>query len=583
MEEITASVNEEELSLMHKEYRKDQNNNGNNNIVTDDMASTQDANNDNLMDYQSGQNKRPLDVDNNEEAQQPRPKFRFKNLGVVGNSSQSVNTETQISNVSDSQVSLVNNSGNNSSEAVILIKPTSDNGKELINNPLEIINRIKNSKFGKLNINDITTNKRKGLLVAKIRNPTDAIMLELLQVKALGSWPVHCYVPNRDRFKIGVISPISTDVDIRALRELMATDYKLEAVERLNKHTSDGTWVPSLSVKLVFDEPVLPNGVSVGHSFYKVRPYVSPPVQCYRCQRLGHTAHGCRSGIRCMVCGGDHVKEVCPTQVQKCANCKGQHKANSKECAFIKDAAIAERHRAYKLANHSLSQDKTFPRLRVNIAGGNEPTLPSTYPGRGMQMSSYSAIVRGESNLQGAEQGAGVLLNARKDMKEVGTQTEVVEKDKSETSFCLTQAFSESLKKILAEIFKNLKGDGLEVDKINKAVDNNLQLGTQVNEGSSSGGQRRYFTRQQNQGVYARDETCADVTDKDSLEDGVLSSSESSSDNESLYQTVEKRQIKVIPANKKAISVDDFVKASGKIIEQREGQKKKRGKGKKKY
>ena len=61
-------------------------------------------------------------------------------------------------------------------------------------------------------------------------------------------------------------------------------------------------------------------------------------------------------------------------------------------------------------------------------------------------------------------------------MKEVGTQTDMVEKDTSETGFCHTQAFSESLKKILAEIFKNLKGDGLEIDNINKAVDNNLQL-----------------------------------------------------------------------------------------------------------
>ena len=181
-------------------------------------------------------------------------------------------------------------------------------------------------------------------MVATIKHPTDAIMLELLQVKAHGSWPVDCSIPNRDGFRIGVISPVSTNVDIKALRELMATDYKPEAVERLNKHTSDGTWVPSLSVKLVFDEPVLPNGISVGHSFYKVRPYVSPPVQCYRCQRLGHTAYGCRSGIRCMVCGGDHVKKDCPTLVQKCVNCKGRYKANSKECALIKDVAIAETH-----------------------------------------------------------------------------------------------------------------------------------------------------------------------------------------------------------------------------------------------
>ena len=153
-------------------------------------------------------------LEDTEEAQQPKLKFRFKNLGSTGNSSQLVNTGTQNCNVSDSQSSLVNNSGNNSSEAVILFKLTSDNSKDLINNSLEIISRIKN---GKLNINDITTNKRRGLLVAEVKNPTDAIMLELLQVKALGIWPVHCYVPNSDCFTIEVINPVSTNVDIKAL------------------------------------------------------------------------------------------------------------------------------------------------------------------------------------------------------------------------------------------------------------------------------------------------------------------------------------------------------------------------------
>ena len=56
-------------------------------------------------------------------------------------------------------------------EVANLIKLTSENAKDLINNPLEIISVIKNSKFGKLYVDDITTNTRKGILVAKIKNP----------------------------------------------------------------------------------------------------------------------------------------------------------------------------------------------------------------------------------------------------------------------------------------------------------------------------------------------------------------------------------------------------------------------------
>ena len=119
-------------------------------------------------------------------------------------------------------------------------KPTSENAKDPINNPLEIISVIKNSKFGKLYVDDITTNKRKGILVAKIKNPTDAIILEL-SFKALGNWPVMCYVPNRDRFRIGVISPVSIDTDIKQLKDNISTKYKLEGVERLKQYTQNKT------------------------------------------------------------------------------------------------------------------------------------------------------------------------------------------------------------------------------------------------------------------------------------------------------------------------------------------------------
>ena len=207
------------------------------------------------------------------------------------------------------------------------------------------------------------------------------------------------------------------------MKENISTKYKLEEVERLRRYTQDKTWGPSVSVKLIFDEPVLPSEITVGHSFYKIRPYINQPVQCYRCQRIGHTAHGCRSQVRCMVCGGEHAKEVCPSQMEKCANCKGHHKANSKECAFIRDAIITEKEQAYHNFNISMSQGNIFPTLSspTNTA---ELKVPSTFPGRSPQLrTSYSDRVKGTQNFN-ARMQIGMTHNLEHVTREAGTQTE---------------------------------------------------------------------------------------------------------------------------------------------------------------
>ena len=72
--------------------------------------------------------------------------------------------------------------------------------------------------------------------------------------------------------------------------------------------------------------------------------------------------------------------------------------------------------------------------------------------------------------------------------------------------------------------------------------------------------------------------------DNDSLEEGVVSSSESTSDTESLYQTVEKRQVKVLPqlsAAVKSLSAEEFLKAGQRVADQNIKAKKKKGKGRK--
>lgn len=64
------------------------------------------------------------------------------------------------------------------------------------------------------------------------------------------------------------------------------------------------------------------------------------PVQCYRCQRVGHTSAFCHQQARCVRCGGDHRASSCPRDTAtKCCNCPdGNHPASYRGCAYLKRA-----------------------------------------------------------------------------------------------------------------------------------------------------------------------------------------------------------------------------------------------------
>lgn len=59
-------------------------------------------------------------------------------------------------------------------------------------------------------------------------------------------------------------------------------------------YSKNGTKQESLSVLLQFREEVLPARVKVGFMSFYVRPYVPPPLRCFKCQRFGHVAAVCR-------------------------------------------------------------------------------------------------------------------------------------------------------------------------------------------------------------------------------------------------------------------------------------------------
>ncbi|XP_053479205.1 solute carrier organic anion transporter family member 3A1 isoform X2 [Ictalurus furcatus] len=89
-----------------------------------------------------------------------------------------------------------------------------------------------------------------------------------------------------------------------------------------------------------FDKSRLPSKVYIGYMSYEARPYIPPPLRCFKCQKYGHVAAICKGKQRCGRCAGKHEYGKCGGGVKfKCCNCGGEHSSAYHGCEASKKAA----------------------------------------------------------------------------------------------------------------------------------------------------------------------------------------------------------------------------------------------------
>lgn len=99
------------------------------------------------------------------------------------------------------------------------------------------------------------------------------------------------------------------------------------------------------SVKTEAEKKTCREGVWIGGVRVNVSNYraFSKTTQCYRCQGYSHNPNLCKNRLKCRFCGENHPTKahrchscnssvLCDHLNAKCANCKGNHTANSEEC-----------------------------------------------------------------------------------------------------------------------------------------------------------------------------------------------------------------------------------------------------------
>ena len=127
--------------------------------------------------------------------------------------------------------------------------------------------------------------------------------------------------------------------------EALLADQGINTAERiLSYNSSTKDMEPTRSVKVTLNMKTVPAELRINFiGMFYVRPYVTKPIRCYRCQRFGHVAAAClANGQRCSMCSGSHRTQQCLTKMQnsetvnlKCANCGEPHSANSNKCPVL--------------------------------------------------------------------------------------------------------------------------------------------------------------------------------------------------------------------------------------------------------
>ena len=253
----------------------------------------------------------------------------------------------------------------------------------------------------------------------------------------------------------------------------------------------------------------------------------------------------------------------------KCANCSGSHTSNSRYCSQMRLALEMEREKAQKKVGFPpLTQDSSVivssrgdTRMYAKRTMQENPPSKQIVPTQEEHEEAYSSLqqISYSDMLTGAQiQGSRVPV---KQMVNAATQTDngnIRDTDKYENY----RALFESMKKFMVIIlvqFNQIKDKNQSEQLVETAFQDCFGVDTgnteEVNNKEATVSGKRYPTRKQ--GKSKSEQEMADI-DKDTFDEGVISSQDSSSESESLYETVEKRKIRVNPT--KMLTASDFNK-----------------------
>ena len=237
---------------------------------------------------------------------------------------------------------------------------------------LESLEEKQLSKINPFVLHKVISGIVKPVSVKKLKNGTLLIEVDkktyaenLLNMKFFSNIKIKSYAHASLNSSKGVVR--SSELSLCTLDEIkshlqtqLVTDVKKITFTRNDQTISTDTYI------LTFGKPQIPKELKVGYNLIKVNPYIPNPLRCYNCQMFGHHEQKCTKSAVCKKCGesgSDHVELSC-NKPPKCANCNGNHPADSRDCIAWK--------REKEINTVKYTNNISFPEARKIVQNSNK-------------------------------------------------------------------------------------------------------------------------------------------------------------------------------------------------------------------
>ncbi|KAF9761028.1 Nucleic-acid-binding protein from mobile element jockey [Nosema granulosis] len=116
--------------------------------------------------------------------------------------------------------------------------------------------------------------------------------------------------------------------------ELKTAGLNFSSWEWRNKRGAPrATLLVSLKDQSLYNKTLSKGRVLLFQTPFRVeKPLSTKPVQCFNCQKFGHSSITCTGQTKCRTCSLEHRSKDCPKGLKKCANCKGDHCSTALIC-----------------------------------------------------------------------------------------------------------------------------------------------------------------------------------------------------------------------------------------------------------
>ncbi|KAL9698186.1 hypothetical protein quinque_001627 [Culex quinquefasciatus] len=240
---------------------------------------------------------------------------------------------------------------------VVYFEPI-DTGKEYPTQPVELARILTQKRF-----KDYREVTKIGRFQFKVVI-TDAGAENKLKSLNLASHNLKIHLPRKNSSTILFVKGVPLDFGDEEIKDCITTETEVLEVQRIKRRVNENL-VDTTNLRITVAGQKVPRLVKIYGCAFKCELYIFPIRQCQNCWRFGHSAKKCTSKRRCRICGRGHGEEDCGEQ-DHCPNCKGQHRASSKDCA--------ERRRRQKILD-------TMRTKQIGYKEAEEAAFPKTTNG----------------------------------------------------------------------------------------------------------------------------------------------------------------------------------------------------------